>query len=165
MANYLLDVMQRARHLVLDADALNHLAQSSQAQHLLGLRTPGTTVLTPHPLEAARLLAISVSEVQTNRLAAAQSLADRWQCVVVLKGSGSVIAAPGQLPRINPTGNARLATAGTGDVLAGLIGSYLAQKKEAFSASCAAVHRHGEVADLWPASAGALTAHQLAQAL
>ena len=110
-------------------------------------------------------MATSVAAVQTNRLAAAQSLADRWQCVVVLKGSGSVIAGPGQIPQINPTGNARLATAGTGDVLAGLIGSYLAQQQEVFSASCAAVYRHGAVADLWPASAGALTAHQLAQAL
>lgn len=165
MADCLLDVVQRSRHLVLDADALNHLAQSTHAQRTLASRAPGTTVLTPHPLEAARLLASSVSDVQTNRLAAAQSLADRWQCVVVLKGSGTVIAAPGKLPCINPTGNARLATAGTGDVLAGLIGSYLAQKQDAFSASCAAVYRHGKVADLWPASAGTLTAHRLAQAL
>ena len=165
IGNCLLEVVQRARHLVLDADALNHLAQSTQAQRALARRTSGTTVLTPHPLEAARLLATSVAAVQTNRLAAAQSLADRWQCVVVLKGSGSVIAGPDQIPQINPTGNARLATAGTGDVLAGLIGSYLAQRQEVFSASCAAVYRHGKVADLWPASAGALTAHQLAQGL
>ena len=165
MAACLLDLIQRSRHLVLDADALNHLALSTQAQHELVHRAPGTTVLTPHPLEAARLLATSVSAVQANRISAAQSLADRWQCVVVLKGSGSVIAAPGRLPCINPTGNARLATAGTGDVLAGLIGSYLAHQKDAFSASCAAVYRHGKVADLWPANAGTLTAHQLAQAL
>jgi hydroxyethylthiazole kinase-like uncharacterized protein yjeF len=165
IAACLLDVVQRTRHLVLDADALNHLAQSLQVANALARRLPGTTVLTPHPLEAARLLNTSVSEVQANRMAAAQDLADRWQCVVVLKGSGSVIAAPGELPHINPTGNARLATAGTGDVLAGLIGSYMAQKRDAFSASCAAVYRHGELADRWPDSAGALTAHQLAQAL
>ena len=165
MAVHLLDLVQRSRHLVLDADALNHLALSKQAQYELGRRASGTTVLTPHPLEAARLLATSVADVQANRLAAAQSLADQSQCVVVLKGSGSVVAAPGRLPIINPTGNARLATAGTGDVLAGLIGSYLAQQQEAFSASCAAVYRHGKLADLWPASAGALTADQLAQAL
>ena len=165
LAAYLIDVVQRSKYLVLDADALNHLALSQQAQRELASRAYGTTVLTPHPLEAARLLATSASDVQANRLAAAQSLADRSQCVVVLKGSGSVVAAPGRLPYINPTGNAHLATAGTGDVLAGLIGSYLAQHHEAFSASCAAVYRHGKVADLWPASAGALTAHQLAQAL
>ena len=115
--------------------------------------------------EIAVALGVSVSDVQTNRIVAAQSLADRWQCVVVLKGSGTVIAAPGKRPCINPTGNARLATAGTGDVLAGLVGSYLAQKQDAFSASCAAVYRHGKAADLWPASAGTLTAHRLAQAL
>ncbi|OYT91456.1 MAG: bifunctional ADP-dependent NAD(P)H-hydrate dehydratase/NAD(P)H-hydrate epimerase [Burkholderiales bacterium PBB3] len=165
MAACLLNVVQRSRQLVLDADALNHLALSTEAQRALTHRAPATTVLTPHPLEAARLLATSVSSVQANRIAAAQSLADRWQCVVVLKGSGSVIAAPGRLPCINPTGNARLATAGTGDVLAGLIASYLAQQQDAFSASCAAVNRHGTVADHWPANAGALTAHQLAQAL
>ena len=165
MAACLLNVVQRSRQLVLDADALNHLALSTEAQRALAHRAPATTVLTPHPLEAARLLATSVSSVQANRIAAAQSLADRWQCVVVLKGSGSVIAAPGRLPCINPTGNARLATAGTGDVLAGLIASYLAQQQDTFSASCAAVYRHGKVADLWPANAGTLTAHQLAQAL
>ena len=165
MAACMQGVVQRSRSLVLDADALNHLALSPDAQHELTRRVPGTTVLTPHPLEAARLLGTHTASVQANRIAAAQSLADRWQCIVVLKGSGSVIAAPGKLPCINPTGNARLATAGTGDVLAGLIGSYMVQQQEAFSASCAAVYRHGKVADLWPASAGALTAHQLAQAL
>ena len=165
MAAFLLDVVQRSKYLVLDADALNHLALSAEAQLELARRSPGTTVLTPHPLEAARLLTTSASAVQANRIAAAQRLADRWQCVVVLKGSGSVVAAPGQIPCIIPTGNARLATAGTGDVLAGLIGSYLAQQQEPFSASCAAVYRHGKVADQWPDSAGALTAHQLAQAL
>ena len=165
MAAYLLNVVQRSKYLILDADALNHLALSAQTQRELASRAYGTTILTPHPLEAARLLTTSVSDVQANRLAAAQSLADQWRCVVVLKGSGSVVAAPGRLPCINPTGNARLATAGTGDVLAGLIGSYLTQQQDAFSASCAAVYRHGKVADLWPASAGALTAHQLAQAL
>lgn len=165
MAACLLEVVQRARHLVLDADALNHLALSADAQHALTRRPAGSTVLTPHPLEAARVLAISVAEVQANRIAAAKSLADQWQCVVVLKGSGSVIAAPGKPAYINPTGNARLATAGTGDVLAGLIVSYLAQHQDAFSASCDAVYRHGQIADMWPSNAGTLTAHQLAQAL
>ena len=81
------------------------------------------TVLTPHPLEAARLLAApSADKVQANRLAAAQSLAQRFDCTVLLKGSGSVIAAPRRTPVINPTGNARLAGAGTGDVLAGWLG-------------------------------------------
>ena len=85
-----------------------------------------------------------------DRLAAARELAERFQCVAVLKGSGTVIAAPGQLLRINPTGNARLATAGTGDVLAGMIGARLAAGSSALDAACAAVWQHGHAADEWP---------------
>ena len=165
IANCLVDTVLRARSLVLDADALNQLALSLDVQSKLAQRPSGTTVLTPHPLEAARLLATSVGAVQSHRLQAAQTLADRWQCTVVLKGSGTVIAAPHRVPVINPTGNARLATAGTGDVLAGLIGSYLARGQDAFSAACDAVYRHGQCADLWPTGAGALTAHRLTQML
>ena len=165
IANCLVDTVLRARSLVLDADALNQLALSLDVQSKLAQRPSGTTVLTPHPLEAARLLATSVGAVQSHRLQAAQTLADRWQCTVVLKGSGTVIAAPHRVPVINPTGNARLATAGTGDVLAGLIGSYLARGQDAFSAACDAVYRHGQCADHWPTGAGALTAHRLTQML
>jgi ADP-dependent NAD(P)H-hydrate dehydratase / NAD(P)H-hydrate epimerase len=118
------------------------------------------TVLTPHPLEAARLLGCSAAEVQQDRLHAAQELVQRFQVCVVLKGSGTVIAAPGLTPAINPTGNARLATAGTGDVLAGLIGTRLAVGADAFEAACAAVWLHGLAADRWlpdqPLTAGAL---------
>jgi hydroxyethylthiazole kinase-like uncharacterized protein yjeF len=159
------NIVLRAKTLVLDADALNHLALSTDTQSLLPHRIKDTTVLTPHPLEAARLLTASVSMVQANRLSAAQTLAERWNCVVVLKGSGTVIARPGGTPTINATGNGRLATAGTGDVLAGLIGSYLAQGMDAFDAACMGVSRHGHVADTWPANAGHLTASGLAQAL
>ncbi len=165
IAGCLLDTVLRAQSLVLDADALNQLALSLDIQTALARRPSGASVLTPHPLEAARLLGTRVGAVQSHRLRAAQTLADRWQCTVVLKGSGSVIAAPGHVPVINPTGNARLATAGTGDVLAGLIGSYLARGQDAFSAACDAVYRHGQCADHWPASAGTLTAHRLGQSL
>ena len=85
-------------------------------------------MLTPHPLEAARLLGVPAAEVQADRLAAAAALARRFGCVVVLKGSGSVVAGAGGTPRINPTGNAALATAGTGDVLAGWIAGLWAQQ-------------------------------------
>ncbi|WP_296491906.1 ADP/ATP-dependent (S)-NAD(P)H-hydrate dehydratase, partial [Rhodoferax sp.] len=122
------------------------------------------TVLTPHPLEAARLLAGSAAEVQANRLEAAQQLARRFACTVVLKGSGTLIAQQDTTPVINPTGNARLATGGTGDVLAGLIGARLAGGLNAFDAACQAVHQHGRVADDWPPDQ-ALTAAQLAKAL
>jgi hydroxyethylthiazole kinase-like uncharacterized protein yjeF len=119
-------------------------------------------VLTPHPLEAARLLGCTVTQVQSDRLAAAAQLAQRFACTVVLKGSGTVIAAPGQTPVINPTGNPRLATAGTGDVLAGMVGAHLASGMDGFAAACQAVYRHGALADHWPAL-DALVAANLAR--
>ena len=70
----------------------------------------------------------------------------------MLKGSGSIIAAPAQTPVINPTGNARLASAGTGDVLAGMVGARLAGGLTAFDAACQAVYQHGLLADRWPSS-------------
>jgi hydroxyethylthiazole kinase-like uncharacterized protein yjeF len=159
-------VLQHAPRLVLDADALNALAPGDALAARLRERAArgAATVLTPHPLEAARLLDSSTAAVQANRLAAAQALAQRYQAVVVLKGSGSVIAAPGQAPHLNPTGNARLGSAGTGDVLAGLVGARLASGRPAFEAACAAVYQHGATADRWPGGT-ALTAGALAQAL
>jgi len=141
-----------ARALVLDADALNMVAADSQAQTLLDARGRGgaPTVLTPHPLEAARLLELSAADVQSHRLAAARDLARRFGSVVVLKGSGTVIAAPDGRVRINPTGNARLAIAGTGDVLAGMVAARLANGEDAFEAASAAVYLHGLAADRWP---------------
>lgn len=159
-------VIATARALVLDADALNAIAADAQLQSQLEARgrRGRPTVLTPHPLEAARLLSRGAQDVQSDRLAAAQSLAQRFGCVVVLKGSGSVIAAPGQVPRINPTGNARLASAGTGDVLAGLISARLASSDDSFEAACGAVFDHGAAADRWRADR-ALTASALARKL
>ena len=159
-------VLAQAPRLVLDADALNAIAQDPALQAALtGRAARGqATVLTPHPLEAARLLATDARQVQADRLAAAAALAARFQCVAVLKGSSSVIAAPGEVPRINPTGNARLATPGSGDVLAGLVGALLAGGQAAFSAACAAVQRHGAVADAWP-EGRSLTASALAARL
>lgn len=161
---HLPDILDRSARLVLDADALNAIAADTSLQRQLLLRKGKSTVLTPHPLEAARLMGLPSAEVQANRLKTAQALADRFSCTVVLKGSGTVIAAPNALPRINVTGNARLATAGTGDVLAGLIGAYLAVDSDSFRAASAAVFRHGQVADRWNA-ASHLTAQRLAQAL
>lgn len=117
--------------LVLDADALNAIAADAALQGLLQARSAKNrpTILTPHPLEAARLLGSTAAQVQADRLNAAQSLAERFACTVILKGSGSIVASPGQTPAINPTGDARLATAGTGDVLAGICGSFLAHQR------------------------------------
>ena len=156
-------VLQRAAQLVLDADALNAVAASVPLQQALQARSQRgqATVLTPHPLEAARLLGHSDARaVQAHRLWAADALVQNFGCVVVLKGSGSVVAAPGQAPSINPTGNARLATAGTGDVLAGMVGAHLARGASAAQAACAAVFAHGLAASHWPAGL-ALTASGL----
>jgi hydroxyethylthiazole kinase-like uncharacterized protein yjeF len=149
IANALPHLLQDAQYLVLDADALNHIADNGNLQALLATRGAGRTVMTPHPLEAARLLGSTVAQVQSNRLEAVRTLAQRYQCTVVLKGSGTVIAAPGTIPLVNPTGNAKLATAGTGDVLAGLIGAHWAQGMAALDAAASAAYRHGLAAEHW----------------
>ena len=151
VAGVLPRVLSDAARAVLDADALNAIARDTQLQTQLRARQGRgyRTVLSPHPLEAARLLGGSAASVQANRLKAAEQLAGQFQCVVVLKGSGTVIAAPGQLSVINSSGNARLATAGTGDVLAGMLGAFLANGSSAFGAACDAVFQHGRLADDW----------------
>jgi hydroxyethylthiazole kinase-like uncharacterized protein yjeF len=122
------------------------------------------TVITPHPLEAARLLNCTAADIQADRLAAARQLAARYGVVAVLKGSGTVITdSSGSPPVLNVTGNASLATAGTGDVLAGMIGAALAAEIPAFDAACEAAWRHGHIADAWPANAPPLTASALAR--
>ncbi|HZT56701.1 MAG TPA: ADP/ATP-dependent (S)-NAD(P)H-hydrate dehydratase, partial [Burkholderiaceae bacterium] len=164
-------LLSLARRLVLDADALNALAADTALATLLRARTARghATVLTPHPLEAARLLACSSAEVQADRLRAVQALADGFACVVVLKGSGSVIAAPQQVARINSTGNASLASAGTGDVLAGWLGGRWTQHAPgdeaatAFKVAQQAVAEHGAAAE--PAPHGALRAGDLIERL
>ena len=164
-----------AARLVLDADALNAIAADAALQTQLTHRAARQlpTVLTPHPLEAARLLGIATAEVQADRLRAAQTLANRFACCVVLKGSGSVIAAPFETPRINATGNAALATAGTGDVLAGWLGGLWAQgasdggsasgSNSGFDTALRAVRSHGAAAE--PPPPGPLCASALIAAL
>ena len=159
-------VLSTATRLVLDADALNAIASDTQLQTLVRARAArgDATVLTPHPLEAARLLQTSAASIQSDRLKAAAELAGLYRAVVVLKGSGSVIAAPAQTSRINLSGNALLATAGTGDVLAGMVGANLAKGLQAFDAACSAVFMHGRAADDWKQTHRdkALTASKLA---
>jgi len=100
------------------------------------------SVLTPHPLEASRLLETSARDVQRDRIGAARELARRYRSIVVLKGAGTVIAH-GDHCAINPTGTAALATAGTGDVLAGMLGGLVAQGFEPWQSALAAVWLHG----------------------
>jgi hydroxyethylthiazole kinase-like uncharacterized protein yjeF len=145
------DVLARALNadvpLVLDADALNLVALEPGLQQKLAQRSEAS-ILTPHPLEAARLLAISSAAVQADRLAAARELARRFGATVVLKGSGTVIARSNGHVAINTTGNPALATAGTGDVLAGICGALLAQGWPEWDAALGAVWLHGHAADV-----------------
>ncbi|MCZ2496617.1 NAD(P)H-hydrate dehydratase [Xylophilus sp. Kf1] len=167
---WLPQVLRKARRLVLDADALNAIAADARLQAALIDRDHkgAVTVLTPHPLEAARLLDTNTATVQADRLAAARALAERYACIVVLKGSGTVVASPGEIPTINPSGNGRLATAGTGDVLAGMLGAGLAAAgadadlAAMVAIACDAVYRHGALADEWRPDQP-LTAGQLAR--
>jgi hydroxyethylthiazole kinase-like uncharacterized protein yjeF len=144
-------LLSNAGRLVLDADALNAIAGDAALHELLRVRAAHGrgTLLTPHPLEAARLLQSSVAEVQADRMAAARALANRCNAAVLLKGSGSVITAPASPVFINSTGNAALATAGTGDVLAGWAGGLWAQAPglEAQEVAAAAAWLHGRAAD------------------
>ena len=160
-------VLSTARRAVLDADALNAIAMDPQLQTQLKARHGRgySTVLTPHPLEAARLTGMTAAAVQADRITAARQLAERFQCVVVLKGSGTLVACPGHHPMINASGNALLATAGTGDVLAGMVGAFLASGMSDFEAACSAVFTHGHKADNWACGMPrqALTASALAK--
>ena len=166
IAQHLGAILQKAPRLVLDADALNAIAAEPHFQELLRSRAAESSALTPHPLEAARLLQTTTNQVQSNRVAAAESLAQRFACTVVLKGSGTVIASPERTTRINTTGNANLATAGTGDVLAGLMGALFATHADAYCAACRAVYQHGLRADQWcTKTTDPLTALRLAQVL
>lgn len=147
-------VLARARRLVLDADALNAVARDDALRAQLTARSgrERPTVLTPHPLEAARLLRSTTAAVQADRLGAARALAQELRCTVALKGSGTVVASSGgHLPVVNGTGSAALASGGTGDVLAGWIGGSWAQTAadparpdtDGRAATVAAVWLHG----------------------
>ncbi|WP_233829933.1 NAD(P)H-hydrate dehydratase [Paraburkholderia sp. ZP32-5] len=152
---------------LLDADALNLLAKDpTLAAEVTARGVQGDPcILTPHPLEAARLLGSDAPTVQRDRLAAARSLAARFASIVVLKGVGTIVAAPDGRLAINPTGNAALATGGTGDVLGGIIGALLAQHLPRYEAALAGVYLHGLAADTLTAQGhgpAGLTAGELA---
>lgn len=166
LAEPLARLMAHAGALVLDADALNAVARDPALETLLADRAGRgqATVLTPHPLEAARLLGTHTAQVQADRLGAARALSERLHAVVVLKGSGTVTHAPSGRPIVNSTGNAALARGGSGDVLAGWIGGLWATQREAggrpaalwdaaFQCAVSAVWLHGAAADRWPTRA------------
>jgi len=164
-ADLLAQALQSPLPLLLDADALNLLARRADLAERLRCRADGlegeaAAVITPHPAEAARLLHQSVEAVQADRPAAARALAQRYHAVVVLKGAGTLVAWRGPGPAgyagareavaRNPTGSVRLATAGTGDVLSGLIGALLARGLPAPVAARLGVWVHGRAGERMP---------------
>ncbi|MCC6193171.1 MAG: NAD(P)H-hydrate dehydratase [Burkholderiales bacterium] len=133
--------------IALDADALNLIAKDPALLAAAQARD-ASTLATPHPGEAARLLGVAVADVQNDRMGAARALSQRLAANVVLKGAGSVLAHPDGTWDINTSGGPALATAGSGDVLSGLLGALLAQQVDARTALRCAVCLHGAAADL-----------------
>jgi NAD(P)H-hydrate epimerase len=131
--------------LVLDADALTVLADDPSA---LEGREERVVIITPHPGEMARLVGVSVDDVQANRMQVATDFAATRRVYVVLKGYRTIIASPEGRVFINPTGNAGMAVGGTGDVLTGMIAAWLAQLLDAEAACQLAVFLHGAAGDL-----------------
>ena len=129
--------------LVLDADALNVLVGTNVTLDM-------DTIITPHPGEAARLLGVDVSIVQSRREASAAILSEKFGCVSVLKGSGTIVAStnPSLNLCVNTTGNPGMATGGSGDVLAGVLAAFLCRDMDTQTAACAGVYIHGFAGDL-----------------
>ncbi len=129
--------------MVIDADALNCLGEKTH--YLTQRKAP--TVLTPHPGEMARLMGLSTAQVQADRFGCAAKLAAEAQAVVVLKGASTLVATPEGHVYVNPTGNSGMAKGGSGDILTGLIGGFLAQGCSAVGAACTGVYLHGLAGD------------------
>jgi ADP-dependent NAD(P)H-hydrate dehydratase / NAD(P)H-hydrate epimerase len=127
------------KSLILDADALNLLVENTQ--------TLPQAILTPHPGEAARLLGVSNQEIQQHRFDAIDALIKKYQCVVVLKGAGTLVGAPGETIRVIDAGNPGMATGGMGDVLTGVIAALCAQKLSLFEAASLGALLHGAAGD------------------
>lgn len=128
---------------IFDADALNAISE----EPAILLQRPEATIITPHPGEMARLMNVSTQQVQENRLEAAESFAQKYKVIVVLKGYRTIIASPWGETRINPTGNSGMGTAGSGDVLGGVIASFLAQGMNPMEAAVCGVYIHGAAGD------------------
>lgn len=130
--------------LVVDADGLNTLAQSRNWWQ----RWRSDAILTPHPGEMSRLTGIPVAEVQADRAGVATKMAAEWHKTIVLKGAYTVVASPDGRCRISPFANPGLASAGTGDVLAGVIAGLVAQGLSLFDAAACGVHLHGKAGEM-----------------
>jgi len=130
--------------MVIDADGLNNIAKDPG---IMKEAASGEVVLTPHPGEAARLLGVAAKDIQADRIGSATRISEVTGAVVVLKGANTIVAALGKEIFINTTGGPALASAGTGDVLSGVIGGLLAQGMNAPDAALTAVHVHGLAGD------------------
>ena len=131
--------LDSGKPLLVDADALNLLAAAP--------RSLPQAILTPHPGEAARLLGVDTAGIQRDRFAAAHALASRFSAVVVLKGAGSVVAAPGGAPRVIAAGNPGMAVGGMGDLLTGVVAALRAQGLSPFEAASTGALLHGLAGD------------------
>jgi len=141
------------RPLVLDADGLNAHTEEGSLEHLAARTAP--TVLTPHAGELARLLDVKSQEIEAHRLARVREAASRANAIVVLKGDDTLVADPDGRVAVSPGGAPALATAGTGDVLSGVIGAFLSKGTDPFTATCAAVLAHLRAGVLAASSVGA----------
>jgi NAD(P)H-hydrate epimerase len=137
---------------VIDADGLNALVGFTDILK----RAKAPLVLTPHPGEMGRLAGISTDDVQKDRITVASAFAGKFNVTLVLKGANTVVATPSGPVFVNSTGNPGMASAGTGDVLTGMIGGFLAQGHSARDAACLGVYLHGLAGDLAAADKGTI---------
>ena len=140
--------LDQNKPIVLDADALNLLADEPQIlDDFLENNPEAEVILTPHPAELARLMRTTVARIESDRLTAARKLLSRWNVTLVLKGHHTIVASRSRT-FMNLTGNTGLAKGGSGDILAGMIASFLAQGYPACDAAICGVYLHGAAADL-----------------
>lgn len=157
-------LLRQSKHpLVLDADALNVLEGDPRSLALASC----PVIITPHPAELARLLKCDASQIQADREAAVREATKLTRCIVVLKGAGTLVGQQEKPLHVNVCGNPGMATAGMGDVLAGLIGGLLAQGLDPFDAACAGVFLHGRSGDnaMWRRSQASLLARDVLEEL
>lgn len=146
-SNLLMNLLEKLeKPLVMDADALNIISTGDPKKTLAGIKAP--VIITPHPGEMARLMGIPVREVQQSRIEVARKAATEWKVIVVLKGAKTLAAHPDGRIYVNPVGNPGMATGGSGDVLAGVIASFMAQGLRPLDAAVAGVYVHGLAGDL-----------------
>lgn len=138
------DYSNNRKKMIIDGDGLNILSKMGKWWE----KVDGETILAPHPGEMSRLTGLSVKKVQSDRINVAQYYAKKWAKTVVLKGANTIIASPTGEMLISPFANPALATAGTGDVLAGIIAGMLAQNVAPFDAACVGVFIHGSAGEL-----------------